>query len=148
MTYNNQRALKLPGPRVQMDFDAIARQPSGHAVIVHCASAAGKVDKVVADVLGIQDAVWSRVKSGQNSLSLEHLVDLMTLCGNDAPLIWLLIKRGYDPHSLRPSESEAERRIREREELCARREAEAAEKIARANMRADIAMELAKKAVV
>lgn len=146
MTYSNQRGLVLPGPRVQMDIDAIARQPSGHAAITLCASSAGKVDKVVADVLGIQDAVWSRVKSGQNSLSLEHLADLMTLCGNDAPLIWLLIKRGYDPNSLRPSECEAVRLIREREELCAKREAEAAEKIARANMRADIAMELAKKA--
>lgn len=39
-------------------------------------------------------------------------VKLMDVCGNDAPLLWMLNQRGYDLHSLRKQESETERQNR------------------------------------
>ena len=112
MTSLAQLPLPMPAHPVAVDLDEIRKQQSGHAVIALCASKSGKLDKVLAHDLGIQEAVWSRVKSGQNSLSLEHLDDLMTACGNEAPLTWLLMRRNYDPRSLRVFESETERENR------------------------------------
>lgn len=111
-----QFPLRMPLPPVAVDLGEIEAQTSGHGVIALCANKAGKLDKVVAADLSIQEAVWSRIKSGQNSLSLEQLDALMTACGNESPLHWLLLRRNYDPRSLRKLESETERELRETRE--------------------------------
>jgi hypothetical protein len=41
---------------------------------------------------------------------------LMDFCGNDAPLYWMLHKRGYDLTSVRKTENEYQQRIRHLEE--------------------------------
>lgn len=111
---SNVAQLRLPMPAHSVDVDSseIRRQQSGHAAIALCAARSGKLDKIIAHDLGIQESVWSRVKSGQNSLSLEHLDALMVSCGNEAPLLWLLMRRNYDPASLRLFETETERQNR------------------------------------
>ena len=109
MTGVTQQRFVLPAHPVAVDLDEIKRQQTGHAAVALCATKSGKLDKVIAHDLGIQEAVWSRCKTGQNSLSLEHLDDLMTVCGNEAPLLWLLMARNYDPHSLRMFESATEK---------------------------------------
>lgn len=117
-------ALPLPGRPVDVDIADVRKQQSGASVISLCASKAGKLDKVVAADLDIQEAVWSRVKSGTNSLSLESLDLLMTTCGNEAPMHWLLLRRGYDPRSLRRIETDVERENRELRERIATLETE------------------------
>lgn len=115
-----QLSLAIPGSPVHLDLAEVAKQPTGHSAVALCASKAGKLDKIVAADLDIQESVWSRVKSGQNSLSLESLDALMTTCGNELPLHWLLLRRGYDPRSLRRIETDVERENRElREQLAA-----------------------------
>ena len=37
---------------------------------------------------------------------------LMDVCGNDAPLLWMLHQRGYDLYSLRKLESETQKQNR------------------------------------
>lgn len=108
-----QLDLPMRGTPVSVDMADVARQQSWSAVVAYCASKSGLQDKVIAADVGVQDAVWSRVKTGQNSLSGEQLVQLMERCGNAAPLYWLLLQMGMDPASLRPLESESERRVRE-----------------------------------
>lgn len=108
--------LRVFGDAVEVALDEVRRQPSGSAVIGLCASKSGLLDKVIAPHLGAQEAVWSRIKSGQNNLSLEQLDKLMDRCGNEAPLQWLLLRRGYDPRSLRKLESETERALRQAQE--------------------------------
>lgn len=108
-----QLDLPMRGTPVSVDMADVARQQSWSAVVTYCASKSGLQDKVIAADVGIQDAVWSRCKSGQNSLSGEQLVRLMQRCGNEAPLYWLLLQMGLDPASLRPLESETERKVRE-----------------------------------
>jgi hypothetical protein len=91
----------------------VARQQTWGAVLTFCASKSGLQDKAIAAEISMQDAVWSRCKTGQNSPSGEQLIRLMERCGNAAPLYWLLIRLGFDPASLRPLESESERKVRE-----------------------------------
>lgn len=110
-----QEQLEIPmhGAIVDIDINDVARQQTWGAVLTFCASKSGLQDKAVAAEIGMQDAVWSRCKTGQNAPSGEQLVRLMRRCGNNAPLYWLLLQLGYDPSSLRPLESESERKVRE-----------------------------------
>lgn len=108
-----QLDLHMRGIPVSVDLADVSRQQTWGGVLSYCANKAGLPDKAVAAEMGMQDAVWSRCKSGQNSPSGEQLVRLMEACGNTAPLYWLLIKLGFDPASVRPLESESERRVRE-----------------------------------
>lgn len=88
-----------------------------------CISLAGfQADKQVYGALGIDAGHWSRVMRGEAHFPVDKLTELMDLCGNEAPLIWLTHARGYDPRSLRKLESETERHLREaREALDAER---------------------------
>ncbi|MEJ7746319.1 MAG: hypothetical protein WKF61_06130 [Luteimonas sp.] len=106
----------MKGAPVEIVLADVMRQETWGAALTYCASKSGKQDKAVAADIGIQDAVWSRCKTGQNALSGEQLVRLMEACGNKAPLYWLLMKLGDDPRSLRPLESETERALREANE--------------------------------
>lgn len=108
-----QLDLQMRGQPVSVDMADVARQQTWGAVLTYCASKSGLPDKAVAAEMGMQDAVWSRCKTGQNSPSGEQLVRLMNACGNASPLFWLLIRMGLDPASVRPLESESERRVRE-----------------------------------
>lgn len=121
-----QLDLQVRGNPVNVDLDDVRRQPSGAAAIALCAQRAGLLDKIVAADMGMDNAVWTRVKNGQNALSLEQLHALMVRCGNEAPLHWLLLRCGYDPRSLRRIESDVERENRELRERLADLERERA----------------------
>ena len=113
MTNVSQLALPMRGPVVFVDLSDVQKQATGAAAIALCATKSGKLDKVLAADIGAQEAVWSRVQSTGKGFSLEQLSQLMDSCGNEAPLQWLLLLRGYDPRSLRKLESESEQRLRE-----------------------------------
>lgn len=86
-----------------------------------CAEAAGfDLDKQASANIGMDKARWSRIKSGQEGIKWEQLQVFMDGCGNDAPLLWMLAQRGYDLHSLRRTETENERRLRETQEALER----------------------------
>lgn len=77
-----------------------------------------KSEKDVMDDLGADKGQFSRWKSGQEGIVWAKFVKLMDLCGNDAPLLWMLHQRGYDLFSVRRCETELERENRLlREEL-------------------------------
>jgi len=79
-------------------------------------------DKKLIDELGGDKAQFSRWKSGQEGIVWTKFVKLMDVCGNDAPLLWMLHQRGYDLYSLRRQETELERELRAtREELAQER---------------------------
>lgn len=48
----------------------------------------------------------------------------MDICGNDAPLMWMLFQRGYDLNSLRKRETETEKKLREAQERIRQLESE------------------------
>ena len=117
---DQQLDLRVIGSPVDVDLAEIRRQGSWASVLSLCANKSGLQDKLIAADIGVDNAVWSRFKSGQNSPSGDQLDKLMDRCGNEAPLFWLLLRRGYDPRSLRRIESDVERENRElRERLSA-----------------------------
>lgn len=103
--------------QVPVKPDEIARKLSWAAAIEHCAELAGySLDKQSSSEIGMDKARWSRIKSGQEGIKPEQLEAFMDACGNDAPLLWLMHRRGWDLHSFRRKETDTERRARVAEE--------------------------------
>lgn len=80
----------------------------------------GLQEKSVAIEAGIDASTLAKVKQGTARPSEEALDRAMDATGSEAWLYYWLIKRGWDPRSLRRFESEVERENRElRERLAA-----------------------------
>lgn len=102
----------------------IAREKSLGGAIGLCAKAAGLEPKQVQDALKTDKAQFSRWTDDKEGIVWSKFVALMDLCGNDAPLLWMLAHRGYDLSSLRKSETETEKENRLLKERLASMEAE------------------------
>lgn len=91
----------------------VAREKTLGGAIELCAKAAGfSLDKELQMQLGVDKAQFSRWHSGQEGICWPKFERLMDLCGNDAPLLWMLHQRGYDVSVLRKRETETERELR------------------------------------
>lgn len=115
-----QIPLRLARAAQAVDPALVLAQPSLLGAIKLCVSLGGfEADKQVYRALDIDASHWTRITRGEAHFPVDKLGDLMDLCGNEAPLIWLTHARGYDPASLRKRETETERRLREAEERIA-----------------------------
>jgi plasmid maintenance system antidote protein VapI len=103
--------------------DEVERQKSLGDAIALCANVGGfSLDKTLQMELGVDKAQFSRWQSGGEGVTWPKFERLMDVCGNDAPLLWMLYQRGYDLHSLRKRETETEQALREaREQLAVER---------------------------
>lgn len=104
----------------------IAREKSLGGAISLCAKAAGLEPKQVQDALKADKAQFSRWTDDKEGIVWSKFSALMDLCGNDAPLLWMVASRGYDLSSLRKSETETEKENRLLKERLASMEAERA----------------------
>lgn len=86
------------------------------AAIASMIAMSGLQEKTVAIEAEIDPSTLAKVKQGTARPSEEHLDRIMDATGSEAWLIYWLLRRGYDPHSLRKLESETERRARLAEE--------------------------------
>lgn len=111
--------LSLPSEVTPIE---ILREASLGGAITLCARAAGLGPKTVQAELKLDKSQWSRWESGGEGVVWPKLVALMDLCGNDAPLLWMLHARGYDLGSVRKRENETQKENRLlREEVSALR---------------------------
>jgi hypothetical protein len=91
----------------------VAREQTLGGAIELCAKAGGYAfDKTLQLELGVDKAQFSRWQSGAEGVVWPKLARLMDVCGNDAPLLWMLHARGYDIGSVRKRETETERELR------------------------------------
>jgi hypothetical protein len=103
---------------VEVPLSEVMRKPTLGRAIEYCAELAGySYDKELEDELkkrGVKvDATQlTRWKQGGEGIKWDKFCGLMDVCGNDAPLMWMLHARGYDLNSLRKRETETERRLR------------------------------------
>ncbi|MDR0250679.1 MAG: hypothetical protein LBI35_05145 [Burkholderiales bacterium] len=106
-----QSELMMKPEMQSVDVRVIEAQPTLMAAIRLCQQISGVEDKRIACENGIvaDVAQWSRIKHGQHHFPQDKLSAFMDLCGNEAPLIWLARRRGYD---LVPLETEMERCLR------------------------------------
>lgn len=103
--------LSIPVP---VRPEEIQRERSLGAAIELCAKVAGfGLDKELQVQLGVDKAQFSRWQSGTEGVVWPKLSRLMDLCGNDAPVLWMLHDRGYDLHSVRRTENQVERENRQ-----------------------------------
>jgi plasmid maintenance system antidote protein VapI len=117
------------GIPVDVTPQEIGREATLGGSISLCAKAAGLTPKEVQDALKADRAQFSRWTDDKEGITWAKLSALMDLCGNDAPIFWMLDARGYDLHSLRKKESETERELRmAREELARERQERAVER--------------------
>lgn len=92
--------------------------PTEAAAISAMIATSGLQEKTVAIEAGIDPSTLAKVKQGTARPSEDHLDAFMDACGSEAWLFYWLLKRGYDPRSLRRFESDVERENRElREQL-------------------------------
>lgn len=104
-----------------IDVKLIKQQGSLLSAIKLCISMAGfDSDKEVYLPLGIDAGHWSRICKGEAHFPIDKLSALMDLCGNEAPMLWLIEVRGYESSSLRHKESETETKLRVATETIAR----------------------------
>lgn len=114
------------GIPVEVTPQEVAREVSLGGAISLCAKAAGLAPKEVQEALRADKAQFSRWTDDKEGITWSKLSALMDVCGNDAPLFWMLDARGYDLHSLRRKETEIEKELREAKEALARERAERA----------------------
>lgn len=104
----------------------IAREATLGGAISLCAKAAGLEPKQVQDALKSDKAQFSRWTDNKEGITWAKLEALMDLCGNEAPLLWMLCRRGFDLASLRRKETAMEQALRVAEERIATLEHERA----------------------
>ena len=98
--------LSIP---IQTRRDEVVRKKTLGAAMELCAEMAGfSLDKELQQRLGVDKGQFSRWHSGTEGVMWCKLAQLMDVCGNDAPLYWMLHQRGYDLHSVRRLETETE----------------------------------------
>lgn len=115
-----QGDLPLRGEMQAIDVDLVCRQPTLSAAIRLCISLAGfESEKQVYMTLGIDKGQWSRIQKGDAHFPQDKLISLMDICGNEAPLIWLSRKRGYE---LKPLKSSLEKKVEDLERQLAERD--------------------------
>jgi plasmid maintenance system antidote protein VapI len=96
----------------QVTLQEIAREQSLGGSIDLCAKVAGLTPKQVQEELKTDKAQFSRWTDGKEGIVWPKLTALMDVCGNDAPLLWMNLARGYDLSSMRRVETELERQNR------------------------------------
>ena len=92
------------------------REKSLGGAIGLCLKAAGHEPKeamaeICVDGRPLDKAQWSRWESGGEGVIWPKFNALMDFCGNDAPVLWMLSRRGYDLHSVRRKQSAMEREL-------------------------------------
>lgn len=105
---------------VEVRPEEIYRERTLGGAVALCAKVAGfDIDNELKKKLGVDAAQFSRWQSGQEGIVWPKFEKLMDVCGNDAPLLWMLHQRGYDLTSLRKLETETQRENRELREQIA-----------------------------
>ena len=103
----------------------IAREKTLGGAMELCAKAAGfTLDKELQSTLKVDKGQFSRWMNGTEGVVWPKFRQLMDVCGNHAPVLWMLHQLDYDITSLRKLESETERQLRLSQEHAAKLELE------------------------
>ena len=87
-------ALARKSCQAEVPAGLIERCPCMTKAIALCVQLSGLDDKEVYLALEIDAGHWSRIMKGDAHFPPNKLNDLMDLCGNKAPLMWLALSRG------------------------------------------------------
>ncbi len=93
-----QQTQLLLSNRVSKDIsdEVILKCPDFLEALRLCKSISGLTDLQLAQELEIEQAHWSRIWSGQAHFPPKKIPKFMDLCGNEVPLRWMSLTRGYE----------------------------------------------------
>lgn len=93
-----QFALPISRAAKQSDISdgSILKQVTFHAALLLCMRESGLEDKEIYGPLGLESAQFSRILKSSMHFPPELVPSLMDLCGNEIPLRWLALTRGYE----------------------------------------------------
>lgn len=80
----------------EMVTQVIEELPTMREAIRACVRHSGLTDKLIYLELGIDGGNWSRIMNGQAYFPQDKLIELMKICSNDIPLLWLAKQCGYE----------------------------------------------------
>lgn len=111
--------LTRPPAQDEIPLAVIMQRKDLLGAINLCIDVCGLDDKELYVSLGIDAGHWSNIRKGKGSAHFptNKLCQLMVMCGNRIPLIWLAHANGYGLHML---ETEAERQLRQATDELAR----------------------------
>lgn len=81
--------------RETLSDDQISAIPSLSRACFRCIDESGLQDKTIGLELEIEQGVLSRARTDQANFPPNKIDALMDLCGNEIPLRWQALKRGY-----------------------------------------------------
>lgn len=102
MKSNNLPQLDLPIARRprhsggDVSDEVIARLPSKLAAIKLAQEVAGLDDQEICGALQVDPGQWTRIKNGQAHFPTNKELAFYDVCGNEIPLRWLAMQRGYE----------------------------------------------------
>jgi predicted XRE-type DNA-binding protein len=99
--------LSRARPIVDVPLESVLARKSLLGAVNLCIELSGLDDKEIYIPLGIDAGHFSNLRKGKGHFPIDKLDELMDLCGNEVPLVWLAHKRGKGLVVLK---SEAERR--------------------------------------
>lgn len=108
--------LRIRRPSRAIPETDFSKLTSEAAAVRYCTENSGLQDKTIAIEIGTDNAVLSKAKLGQARLNDDAVHALQDATGIEAVLFAMLLRRGYDPRSLRKLETETERSLREAQE--------------------------------
>ena len=103
---------------IEVPLSEVARKPTLGRAIEYCAELAGcSYDKELEHAMAkhgvkVDATQLTRWKQGGEGIKWDKFCAVMDVCGNDAPLLWMVNARGYDLSSMHKRESEIERELR------------------------------------
>lgn len=104
--------LRVRRPLRAIPETDFTKLPNEALAVRYATENSGLQDKSLAIEIGTDNATLSKAKLGQARLNDDALHALMDATGIEAPLFAMLLRRGYDPRSLRKLETETERALR------------------------------------
>lgn len=115
---NEQGLLHLVSNQrqVEVSLDILKKRKSFLGAINLCIDLSGHEDKELYMSLGIDAGHWSNLRKGKGHFPPDKINELMDLCCNEAPLMWLAESRGY---GLVVLQTESERRAEAAEQALA-----------------------------
>jgi len=100
----------------EVPLSVILKQPNRLAVLKLQAQASGLTDDQIAREMEIDPGQWARIVAGKAHLPTNKYHRFNQITGLHYILLWDVYDEGFDPDSLRPMESDLERRLAEAEE--------------------------------
>lgn len=93
---NRGQPAAVPRKKLRMvDWALVAKCEDELQAIVLCVHMSGLKHEWIRDQLGVDKGHWTRLMQGIGNFPTQKRTQLMSLCGNVAPLQWENMKLGY-----------------------------------------------------